>query len=627
MAAEQSVAESPVMCGLAGYWSSRNGSAEHAAVLRCMTQALRHRGPDDEGQWIDAPAGIALGHRRLAVLDLSSAGHQPMVSRGGRYVIAFNGEIYNHADLRGLLPTAAWRGHSDTETLLAAIEEWGLQRALQETVGMFAFALWDCTTRTLSLARDRLGEKPLYFGRLGPTLLFASELKALQGHPEFRAEVDMEALRDYVCHGYVRAPRSIYKEIHKVPPGTIVHVRGDASAPISNEAFWDLESIVAARAARMFVGSASDAVDEIEVRVRAAVKLQQLADVPVGAFLSGGVDSSSVVALMQAQSMIPVKTFSVGFAESQYNEAPSARAVAKHLGTEHTELLVTARDALEIIPRLPTVYDEPFADPSQIPTILVAALARKHVTVALSGDGGDELFCGYERYPTTLKVWRRLARIPPFVRGILGRAASSHRFGRGLGAANVDDFYEFVNSQWKDHPGLVTGQDGRRAAKIPRAPAEVADARERMMYADTRDYLPDDVLVKVDRAAMAASLEARVPFLDHRVVEFAWTLPVGIKAFGGAGKWPLKQLLYRYVPRSLVDRPKQGFGIPLEHWLRGPLREWSEDLLSQRRLAAHGLLDEQAVRKEWQIHLSGKRDRHYSLWTVLMFQAWYAAHL
>ena len=377
----------------------------------------------------------------------------------------------------------------------------------------------------------------------------------------------------------------------------------------------------------MFVGSASDAVDELETRVKEAIRLQQLADVPVGAFLSGGVDSSSIVALMQTQSTMPVKTFSVGFAESQYNEALSARAVAKHLGTEHTELLVTARDALETIPRLPTVYDEPFADPSQIPTILVAALARKHVTVALSGDGGDELFCGYERYPTTLRVWRRLARIPRFVRGILGRAASRHRFSRGLGAANVDELYEFVNTQWKDQPTLVTSRDGRAAATIPRAPAEVTDARERMMYADTRDYLPDDILVKVDRAAMAASLETRVPLLDHRVVEFAWTLPAELKAFGGVGKWPLKELLYKYVPRSLVDRPKQGFGIPLEHWLRGPLREWAEDLLSQRRLAAHGLLDEQAVRREWQIHLSGKRDRHYGLWTVLMFQAWYAAHL
>jgi asparagine synthase (glutamine-hydrolysing) len=472
-----------------------------------------------------------------------------------------------------------------------------------------------------------LGEKPLYFGQLGELVLFASELKALHAHPAFRPEVDIAALGDYMRHGYVRAPRSIYKGVHKVSPGTIVEVSGGANGPPAVRRYWDLESIVAGRATRMFVGSASDAVDELDARVREAVKLQQLADVPVGAFLSGGIDSSAVVALMQAQSTIPVKTFSVGFAETEYNEALSARAVAKHLGTDHTELMVTARDALETIPRLPSVYDEPFADPSQIPTILVTALARRQVTVALSGDGGDELFCGYERYATTSRTWRRLARVPSVVRGIIGWASLSPRVRTGVSAANLDDFYEFANSQWKDQPTLVTGRDRREVALFPRAPAQIADARERMMYADARDYLPDDILVKVDRAAMAASLETRVPLLDHRVVEFAWTLPVEIKARHGVGKWPLKELLYRYVPRSLVDRPKQGFGVPLEHWLRGPLRDWAEDLLSTRRLATHGLLDEAAVRREWELHLSGRRDRHYSLWTVLMFQAWYAAHL
>jgi asparagine synthase (glutamine-hydrolysing) len=589
-----------------------------------MTGALRHRGPDDEGQWVDANAGIALGHRRLAVLELSAAGHQPMDSPAGRYVLVFNGEIYNHADLRRQLRSVAWRGQSDTETLLAAVDEWGLRRALQASVGMFALALWDRHTQSLALARDRLGEKPLYFGSQGPTLVFASELKALREHPEFQARIDVEAVAEYAERGYVRAPRSIYQGIQKLEPGTIAHVRDNAGRSVIIERYWDLESVVLAREARPFDGGAEDAVDELEARLGRAVKCQQLSDVPLGAFLSGGVDSSSVVALMQAQATAPAKTFSIGFAEAPFNEALHAREVARHLGTDHTELVVTAREALETIPRLPEVYDEPFADPSQIPTILVAALARRQVTVALSGDGGDELFCGYERYPRVHAAWRRLSVVPLFARRLLSRVTPSPRLRGGIRAASLDDFYAFTNLQWKAHPGLVKNRGAAPSAASSCAPAEIKDARERMMYADTREYLPDDILVKVDRAAMAASLETRVPFLDHRLVEFAWTLPIDIKARDGVGKWPLKHVLYRHVPAELVDRPKQGFGIPLEHWLRGPLRDWADELLSPKRLADHGLLDEDAVRAEWRVHLSGQHDRHYGLWTVLMFQAWYA---
>jgi asparagine synthase (glutamine-hydrolysing) len=614
------------MCGLVGFWSSLPRSIESsAAILRRMRGVLRHRGPDDEGEWIDVDSGIALGHRRLAVLDLSPAGHQPMVSHSGRYVVVFNGEIYNHNELRQRLPDSHWHGSSDTETLLAAIEHWGLDSALRATVGMFAFAVWDTRARTLSLARDRLGEKPLYYGTHGRTLMFASELKAFGEHPDFSPTIDRGAVAHYVRRGYVRGPQSIFAGVRRLPPGTFARF-GGATASAALSQYWSLEAVVAERISSPFSGTPEEAVDELERLIATAVEGQRLADVPLGAFLSGGVDSSTIVAVMQARAKSPVRTFSIGFTESSYDESAHARSIATHLGTDHVELTVTPADALGVIPRLPSVYDEPFADPSQIPTVLLASLARKEVTVALSGDGGDELFCGYERYATVARLWRRLAPVPRWVRRVLGRTLPNAATRRALAVSGVDELYEFYNSQWKEHPQLVTLDDGHRPFAPPLAPWTIGDARERGMYADLGDYLPDDILVKVDRAAMAASLETRVPLLDHRIVEFAWSLPIEMKAHGDIAKWPLKQVLYKHVPRALVERPKQGFGVPLESWLRGPLREWAEDLLSPSRLASHGLLDEQAVLSEWRLHLSGKRDRHYGLWTVLMFQAWYAAH-
>ncbi len=590
-----------------------------------MRDAVRHRGPDDEGEWVDLSAGVALGHRRLSIVDLSAAGHQPMMSPSGRFVLVFNGEIYNHLELRESLADS-WRGHSDTETLLAGIESWGLEATLRRVVGMFALAVWDRSTRSLSLARDRMGEKPLYYGRQGRSFLFGSELKALREHPEFRGEIDRAALAAYVRSGYVRAPRSIYAGISKLPPGTILTIKdrnADAVSPTPVK-YWDLAAVIAARAEQPFKGTADAAVAELESRMLASVKGQQLADVPLGAFLSGGVDSSTVVALMQATASRPVKTFSIGFEERAYNEATHARAVANHLRTEHTELYVSADDALNVIPDLPTIYDEPFADPSQIPTVLLSRLTREHVTVALSGDGGDELFCGYLRYPNTARTWARIDRIPRPARAVLGRVAPSRVAKEAFSAArDVDAFYEFTNAQWKGHPQLVSSQPPPPTIAAP--PAIISDARERMMYSDACDYLPDDILVKVDRAAMASSLETRVPLLDHRIVEFAWQLPLDMKFREGVGKWPVKEILHRYVPREIVDRPKMGFGVPIEHWLRGPLRGWAQDLLSATRLKSDGFFDPAAVAAEWSMHSSGRRDRHYGLWTVLMFQAWLAS--
>jgi asparagine synthase (glutamine-hydrolysing) len=615
------------MCGIVGFLSPTGGDEPRARhLLRAMTAALRHRGPDGDGQWLDVESGVAMGHRRLAVIDLSEAGQQPMLSASGRYVLVFNGEIYNHLELRERLPPSTWRGHSDTETLLSAIEAWGLDRALRSSVGMFALALWDRTNRRLSLARDRLGEKPLYYGWQGSTLLFASELKALQRHPDFHGTIDRMSVAEYVRCGYVPAPRSIFSGINKLLPGTILTIGmdrlgSDQSAP---KTFWSLDGVIASRHETPFRGTRADAIAELETLLATTIRGQRLSDVPLGAFLSGGVDSSTIVAIMQATSRLPAKTFTIGFEEDVYNEAAHARAVAECLRTDHTELYVSAQTAMEVIPDLPVIYDEPFADPSQIPTVLLSRLARRQVTVALSGDAGDELFCGYSRYPQTVKTWERLSRVPWRARSILHSILPSSPFQEGVGAETVDSFYEFANEQWKGHPLLVLGLEGSTKGNRPSRP-DLPDARERMMYADTNKYLPDDILVKVDRAAMSVGLETRVPLLDHRIVEFAWRLPIDWKHHNGVGKWPLKQILYKHVPEHLVNRPKMGFGVPLEHWLRGPLKEWAHDLLSMHRLRSEGLFDASAIAAEWAVHCSGRRNRHYGLWTVLMFEAWYAA--
>jgi asparagine synthase (glutamine-hydrolysing) len=651
------------MCGLTGFWQPRGCGADEAqAIIRRMADTLIHRGPDDAGAWLDVSAGLALGHRRLAILDLSPAGHQPMLSASGRFVIAFNGEIYNHLALRDELAKVgaggtAWRGHSDTETLLAAVEAWGVEAALKKAVGMFVLALWDGETRTLTLARDRMGEKPLYYGWQGGVFLFGSELKALRAHPAFAGEIDRDALALYLRHNYVPAPFSIYRGIYKLPPGTYLHVsERDAQARITPtpQPYWSVHHVVHDGQSHPFTGSDAEAIETLDGLLRQSIRGQMLADVPLGAFLSGGVDSSTVVALMQAQASRPVKTFTIGFHEQDYNEAEHAHAVAAHLGCEHTELYVSAEQAMAVIPRLPTLYDEPFADSSQIPTFLVAQLAREHVTVSLSGDGGDELFGGYNRYFWTRRIWNRLGRLPLSIRRALAaflvapspqawnlvfRALKPmlpkrlnvslagdkvHKLAELVMLDSPEAVYRYLVSHWK-HPAeeLVIGaSEPETILQRPQDWPALAFLEERMMYLDQMTYLPDDILVKVDRAAMGVSLETRVPLLDHRVVEFAWRLPLHMKIRNGQGKWLLRQVLYQYVPQSLIERPKMGFGVPLDRWLRGPLKVWAEDLLSEARLEREGFFHPAPIREKWAEHLSGRRNWAYYLWDVLMFQAW-----
>ncbi len=623
------------MCGVAGFWRAPLSDADGAA-LRRMTDAVRHRGPDDEGHWCDPDAGIALGHRRLAILDLSATGHQPMVSGSGRYVIVFNGEIYNFQDLRAELEQAGgrFRGHSDTEVLLAAIERWSPTGALQRAAGMFAFALWDRTSRTLFLARDRLGEKPLYYGWMGNTLLFGSELKALRAHPAWHGEIDRDALALYVRYGYVPAPYSIYRDIRKMLPGTLLKFRSPATQPQAIP-FWSARDAFEAGRSHSVDGSEPEVIAALDAVLRRAVRQQMISDAPLGAFLSGGVDSSTVAALMQAQAARPVRTFTIGFHELGFNEAEHAKAVARHLGTDHTELYVTPAETRAVIPRLPVLYDEPFADSSQIPTALVAELARREVTVSLSGDGADELFAGYKRYFLGNRLWRSTRCVPAFVRRVAAwgmAAAPPGVWGTGdrlpklsgiLTARTAERMYQEFVSVWREPSALVRGgAEPLTCFTDERCWLRDVDPTPQMMYLDLVGRLPDQYLVKVDRAAMGASLESRAPFLDHRVVEFAWRIPHRLKVHRGRGKWILRQLLYRYVPAHLVDRPKTGFGVPLNRWLRGPLREWAGDLLSPARIAREGFLDPDPIAKRWAEHVSGRRAWANPLWVVLMFQAW-----
>jgi len=608
------------MCGLSGFVTPSGFENTNAsATLQLMTEEIKHRGPDDHGQWIDPENGIAIGHRRLAIIDLTKAGHQPMESE--RFVIAFNGEIYNHLELRTRLGDKYWTGHSDTETLLWGIQEWGLRMTLQACVGMFSLVLWDKKERKLSLARDRAGEKPLYYGWQGKTFLFGSELKALQRHPDFKSDIDRQTLELYIRRGYVPAPFSIFSGIKKLTPGTILEISPDRldDGSTKPEHYWSLRNFLEDNSQKLDI-SPDEGVKELEALLLSSIKGQLLSDVPLGAFLSGGIDSSLIVSLMQSVSTKPVKTFTIGFDEKGYNEATHARLVADHLNTDHTELYITGKDGLELVPSLPEVFDEPFADPSQIPTILVSRLARQHVTVALSGDGGDELFCGYGRYSETVRRWNSLSRVPLSIRSALKHFIPK-KFAEGIAASSVDSLYQYVNAQWKGFPNLVLGSQS--SSYETSLHDSLPDAKERMMYYDTMTYLPDDILVKVDRAAMSTSLETRVPMLDHRVIEFAWKMMIDVKDKDGIEKWPLKQILYKYVPESIVNRPKMGFGVPIEHWLRGPLRDWAEDLLSVERLNSDGLFDTRAIRKNLEEHLSGKYNRHYGLWTILMFQAWY----
>jgi asparagine synthase (glutamine-hydrolysing) len=644
------------MCGLAGFLSEKQLESADS-LLHGMAGPISHRGPDASGYWHDDAGGVGLAHRRLSILDLSEAGSQPMHSPSGRFVIVFNGEIYNHNDIRKRLDALpqgrlAWRGHSDTETLLAGFDCFGIEATIGMAIGMFAFAVWDQQTGTLTLGRDRLGEKPLYYGWQGDTFLFGSELKAMRAHPAFKAVIDRGALCLFLRHAYIPAPYSIYEGIAKLPAGSLLAVSRQRRGPVISR-YWSGAAAAENGVVNPFAGPAEQAVDELETLLKDAVGRQMVADVPLGAFLSGGIDSSTVVALMQAQSARPVKTFTVGFHEQGYNEAEHAMAVAKHLGTEHTELYVTAEQALGVIARLPTLYDEPFADSSQIPTFLVSQLARQQVTVSLSGDAGDELFCGYNRYQLTHKLWRRLSRIPLPLRRLAARALTSvspdawsraasaagglllraaraaqlgdkvHKGAGVLASESADALYLGLVSHWHDPASVVI--NGREPPTLLSGNApdlQGLDDVQRMMALDLLTYLPDDILAKVDRAAMGVSLETRVPFLDHRVVEMAWRLPLDMKLREGQSKWILRQVLYRYVPQALIERPKVGFGIPIDSWLRGPLRLWAEELLDESRLKTEGYFHPIEIRQKWQEHLSGRRNWQYQLWNVLMFQVW-----
>ncbi len=628
------------MCGLVGFWQRpREKEAAQEALVLSMAESLAHRGPDNQGVWVDPQAGIALAHRRLAILDLSPAGHQPMVSPSGRYVLVFNGEIYNHLELRAELAqttAVSWRGHSDTETLLAAFETWGITRTLEKSVGMFALALWDCHKQALILARDRMGEKPLYYGWQQGVFLFASELKALTCHPAFAGRIDHEALACYFLFGYVPAPQSIYQGIGKLTQGTLLTLTAEhleSGALPSPQPYWSLKEAVLAARANPFCGGVEEALTELEARLRLAIKGQMLADVPVGAFLSGGIDSSTVVALMQTESSQPVRTFTIGFPEHDFNETDYAHAVARHLGCEHTELFVTHDRLLATAEQLPALFDEPFADSSQIPTFLVAQLARQQVTVSLSGDGGDELFAGYHHYrwPSGVKgLWGRILALPLPLRRLAAAAfrnmpvAEDREKRDYLAQLCLGDpraIYRYWGLlHWSPPPVLGVRPPDPLSRHWPQwLPSPLA---EQMRYFDQMTYLPDDLLVKTDRVAMAVSLESRMPFLDHRLVEWSWRLPLSLKIRAGQDKWLLRQLLYRYVPQPLVDRPKMPFGVPLDRWLRGPLRDWAESLLDQAQLKREGFLDPAPIRQLWLIHLSGQRNFAPLLWDVLVFQAW-----
>lgn len=634
------------MCGIAGFITP--GLTNAMTLLRYvsgMTNAIIHRGPDDEGAWVDESSGLALGHRRLSIQDLSPAGHQPMTSQCGRWIMIYNGETYSAPELRPLLEARgiAFRGHSDTEIMVEAIAAWGLEAAVKQFIGMFAFALWDRQEHSLYLVRDRLGIKPLYWGTSGTTFLFGSELKALCAYPDFHPKLNHQALAGYLKHAYVPTPLSIYEQVHKLPPGTILCRSIDGQ--ITKKTFWNLDDVIAkglpSASRKLDRTLEEEALTDLEELLNDAVSRRMISDVPLGSFLSGGIDSSLVTAIAQRQSARPIQTFTIGFEEKDYNEAPYAKAIADHLGTDHTALVVTPRQMLDVIPLLPHLYDEPFADSSQIPTFLVSQLARQSVTVALSGDGGDELFGGYSRYLVGNTLWKIIRNtpfrgsmaaliktIPPRGWDLLSSALPAshrprkfghkmHKLARSISAKTPEAFYESLISYWAEPSEALPHN---YAPKLPRFSSQLSDFVSQMQALDTTTYLPDDILTKVDRASMGVSLEARIPLLDHRVVEWAWAQPRSLKIQGKSGKWLLRQLLYKYVPQELIDRPKSGFAIPVDLWLRSPLRDWAEDLLNPSTLK--DTFDSKPIRRLWESHLAGRADNKESLWTILMFEAW-----
>ena len=646
------------MCGLTGYYDT-SAQHFHDAILS-MNAAISHRGPDDTGVWRSESDGIVFGHQRLSIIDISKAGHQPMSSGSGRYVMVYNGEIYNHLQIRQQLgDTTNFKGNSDTETILAAFDAWGVDKTLDKLKGMFAIALFDKQTGDLILMRDRLGEKPLYYGWQGQganaIFLFGSELKALKAHPKFEGDINRNAITLLLRHNAIPAPHSIYKGICKLPAGHIMRLtkqdRQSQTIP-SPQPYWQLSEIATRGASQTWQGTAQEAIDALEAKLLKSVKAQMISDVPLGAFLSGGIDSSTIVALMQAQSQSPIKTFTIGFDDKEYDEAMHAKAIAKHLGTAHTDYYISPEEAMNVIPQLPTIYDEPFSDSSQIPTFLVSRLAREKVAVSLSGDGGDELFCGYNRYKM-LSVWQKAQRLPDPLRKMASAilSAGSHNMTAKAAqfiphlkgqsdfqskikkasylfqAQSADDLYQHFVSHWHHPASIVIGAEEPATYLTANRPdlSSLSDV-ETMMALDMLTYMPDDILVKLDRAAMSVSLESRVPFLDHELVEFAWHLPQDLKLRDGQTKWILRQILHKYVPQSLMDRPKRGFAVPIDSWLRGPLRDWAEALLDETLLKQQGYFDPAPIREKWDAHLSGKQNWQFDLWDILMFQSWLEAN-
>lgn len=648
------------MCGIVGFRQNPSSNIDIRSCITQMNDALYHRGPDAGDSWLDDNIGLALGHRRLAILELSPAGAQPMHSTCGRYVVVFNGEIYNHLQLRKQLNQEGflieWKGHSDTETMLACFVAWGIERTLQSMVGMFAIALWDKQTKLLTLAKDRMGEKPLYWGWQGDSLFFSSELKALKAHPTFKADIDRDSITLLLRHNCIPAPYSIYKDIEKLPPGCWLQLplaEMQVARTVRPKTYWSFNNVVETGLDNPFTGSSEQAIDVLESALMESIASQMQSDVPLGAFLSGGIDSSAVVALMQAQSERPIKTFTIGFDEKGYDEAIHAKEVATHIGTEHTELYITPKDALSVIPKLSSIYCEPFSDSSQIPTFLVSQLASQHVKVALSGDGGDELFGGYNRYLMAQKVWNKNRKLPrpmrrlasttltafapkswdamfktlnPIIPKRLQLSAPGDKAHKLAGVLNIDseqEFYQSLTSHWHKPEQLVIGATEPKTLISDISCWPKTDGfQHAMMAMDAQTYMADDILVKVDRAAMANSLETRVPMLDHRIVELAWKMPLDYKIRHGEGKWLLKQVLFRHVPRQLIERPKMGFAIPLHDWLRGSLRDWAEALLDEKLLIQQGYFHPTPIRMMWKEHLSGKYNHQDQLWNILMFQAW-----
>ncbi|MCP1750203.1 asparagine synthase (glutamine-hydrolyzing) [Bradyrhizobium elkanii] len=639
------------MCGIAGFLadpSRRTSIDQLKSIADAMDVSLEHRGPDDHGVWVDAEAGIALVHRRLSIVDLSPAGHQPMHSADGRFVMVYNGEVYSHLPIRAEIEATGhrFRGHSDTEVLLESFARYGIRATADRLIGMFAIAIWDRQQRTLKLIRDRLGIKPIYWAKIGGLFMFGSELKALRQHPGWTPRIEPAAVASFMRHNYIPAPHTIYRDVYKLEPGTILTL--EVGREPQTEKFWDARQVALDGLSNPLTGNEASLVEQLETLLVDAVRKRTMADVPLGAFLSGGVDSSTVVALMKAANVGPVKTFSIGFEQKAFNEAPHAAAIARHLGTDHTELIVTSQEALEVVPKLSEIFDEPFADSSQIPTYLVSAMTRKHVTVALSGDGGDELFSGYNRYQLTRRSWRMLSLVPTPVRKAVAAGLTSvsserwnalfdylpehsyprlpgdkiHKFANVLGLNDADELYRKLISHW-DPAGIAPGvAEARGVLWDSSVRADFPNLLDRMQFLDSVTYLPDDILTKVDRASMAVALEARVPLLDHRVVEMAWRLPHSVKIRRGVSKWLLRQVLYRHVPRNLIERPKMGFTVPLDQWLRGPLRQWAENLLSEKRLRETDFFDVALIRRHWTEHLSRERNWQYALWDVLMFEAW-----